>query len=175
WLDDGSFLWHGEGKDGPELQHREKTGALQRVLAGPEEGFLGIVHADAKAKEVVYRASADPTQQHLFRKPIAGGKPAALSQGAGLHSAVFGKSGDVWVQTASLLGTMPASTVYHAGKPVGVLPAVAEDPPFVVKQEIVKVGNKPGFYATLIRPRNLVSGKRYPTIVHVYGGPGHQE
>jgi dipeptidyl-peptidase-4 len=175
WLDDGSFLWHGEGKDGPELQHRDKTGALLRVLVPAAEGFLGIVHADAKAKEVVYLASAEPTQQHLFRKPLAGGKAVALSQGAGLHSAVFGKSGDVWVHTASLLAAMPTSTVHHQDKPVGVLPAVAENPPFVVKQEIVKVGKEPGFHATLIRPRNFDAGKRYPTIVHVYGGPGHQE
>src|SRR5262249_28770448 len=73
------------------------------------------------------------------------------------------------------LEAMPSSTVHADGKPVGVLPSVAESPPFVVKQEIVKVGKGPGFHATLIRPRNFDAGKRYPTIVHVYGGPGRHE
>jgi dipeptidyl-peptidase-4 len=175
WLEDGSFLWHGEGKGGPQLEHRDRTGVLTRVLVGPPEGFLDIIHVDAKKKEVVYRASTDPTQQHLLRKPVAGGKATPLSRGDGLHTAVFGKGGDVFVVTSSLLDAMPASTVYTHGKPVGPLPSVAVDPPFTVRQEIVKVGKGPGFHATVIRPRTFDRARRYPVIVHVYGGPGHQE
>jgi dipeptidyl-peptidase-4 len=180
WLDDGSFLWHGEGKAGPRLEHRGKAGKLLGVLVGASEGFLGVVHVDAKNKKVFYRASTDPTQQHLFEKPLEGGKATPLSKGPGLHSAVFGKSGDVYVQTASLLRAMPRSTVHRigprvSGERVGELPSVAEDPPWQVKQEIRKVGKGEGFYTTLIRPRSFDPSLRYPVILHVYGGPGHQE
>ena len=144
WLEDGSFLWTAEGKEGPELQHRDKTGELRRVLASAAEGFRGIVHVDDKNRSVVFTASTDPTQQHLFKKPLDGGKAMALSKEAGLHTAVFGKSGDVYVHTHSLLTAMPTSTVHRGdGSLVAELPSVAENPPWVVKQEIQKVGKGP--------------------------------
>ena len=33
------------------------------------------------------------------------------------------------------------------------------------------VGNEPPLWAAIIRPRNFDSARRYPVIVHVYGGP----
>jgi dipeptidyl-peptidase 4 len=175
WLADGSFLWQGEGKQGPQLELRDKTGALERVVVPASAGFLGVVHFDAKNKTITYRASADPTQQHLYRLSLDSDKPTPLSKEPGIHSAVVGKTG-VYVHTASLLSAMPRSTVYRAdGTKVGELPSVAEEPPFVVKQEISKVGKGPGFYTTVIRPRDFDKDKKYPAILHVYGGPGHQE
>jgi dipeptidyl-peptidase-4 len=177
WLEDGSFLWEGEGKEGRQLEHREKTGELRRVLGSGAEGLRNIVHVDDKSKCVFYCAnSADPTQQHLFKKPIEGGKAVPLSKEVGLHSAVFGKSPDVYVQTASLLTAMPTSTVHRSdGTLIAELPSVAENPPWVVKQEIHKVGKGAGFYTTVVRPRSFDRTLRYPVILHVYGGPGHQE
>jgi dipeptidyl-peptidase-4 len=176
WLADGSFLWAGEGKDGPQLEHREKTGDLRKVLVGADEGFLEILQADSKSGSVVYRASTDPTQQHLFRKQLAGGKAVSLSKEPGLHSATFSRNGELYVHVASLQSAMPKTTVHRGdGSLVGELPSVAEDPPFSVKQEIHKVGKGAGFYTTIIRPRDFVDGARYPVIVHVYGGPTHQE
>ncbi|MFO0879991.1 MAG: DPP IV N-terminal domain-containing protein [Gemmataceae bacterium] len=176
WLDDGSFLWVGEGREGLQLEHRERTGALRRVLVPVAERFLDLIEVDRARGEVYYRASDNPTEQHLFRKPLRGGKPEALSRGAGLHSAVVSKNGAVYVHTASLLEAMPATRVHrHDGAVLGELPSVAETPPWVPRQEILQVGKAPGFYATLLRPRTFQPGARYPVIVHVYGGPGHQE
>jgi dipeptidyl-peptidase-4 len=176
WLADGSFLWAGQGKDGPQLEHRDKTGALRRVLVGAGEGFLGVVHVSNLADEVVYAASTNPTQRHLFRMKLGGGKAAALSHKPGLHAAVFGASGEVYVHTQSLPDRMPASTVRRRdGSAAGELPTAAEEPPWGVKQTIQKVGKGPGFWTTVIRPRSFDPGKRYPVIVHVYGGPRHQE
>src|SRR5207244_248744 len=46
WLQDGSFLWNANGKEGPQLEHRDKTGTLRRVLAGAGEGFHAVVHVE---------------------------------------------------------------------------------------------------------------------------------
>lgn len=175
FLGDGSFLWHGEGKDGPQLQHRDATGELTRVLVPAGDGFANVVRVDKEAKKVVYSGSADPTEMHLFVKPIDGGKAVPLTKEPGLHSAEFGKTG-VHVVTSSLPREMPRSHVFDAeGKRVGELPSVAETPPFAVGQEFVKVGKGPGFHATVIRPTKFDKAMKYPVIVHVYGGPGHQE
>jgi dipeptidyl-peptidase-4 len=176
WLEDGSFLWSGEGPEGPRLELRDKTGALGRVLVPAEDGYQGLVDVDPKAGRVVYQASTDPTQAHLFRLALGGGKPVPLTKEPGVHGAVFAEDHSIYVHQASLAGAMPKSTVYRAGGSLlGELPSVAEEPPLVPRDLVLKVGAGPGFYAAVVRPRDFDAGKRYPVIVHVYGGPGHQQ
>jgi dipeptidyl-peptidase-4 len=176
WLQDGSFLWSGEGPEGPRLELRDPTGALRRVLVPSEDGYQGLVDVDPKAGQVVYRASTDPTQAQLCRLALAGGKPVHLTKAPGVHAAVFAEDHSLYVHQASLAGAMPQSTVCRAdGTLRGELPSVAEEPPFVPRDEVLKVGPGRGFYASVVRPRDFAAGRLYPVIVHVYGGPGHQQ
>src|SRR5262249_40594280 len=100
---------------------------------------------------------------------------AVLTKAPGLHSAKFSKDHSVYVRTSVLLGAMPRSTVHRAdGTLVGPLPSVAEAPPFTPEQRLEKVGTAPGFSASVVRPRDFAKGTKYPVIVYVYGGPGHQ-
>ena len=50
---------------------------------------------------------------------------------------------------------------------------MAEEPPFALNTETLKVGDDPGFYAYIVRPHDFDKTKHYPVIVHVYGGPTH--
>ena len=175
WLDDGSFLWPAEGEDGPQLEWREKDGSLRRVLVPAGAGFQELVDVDAKAGQVVYRASLNPALSALFRLPLDGGKPTPLDMEAGLHSAVFSKDHSIYVETTTTTAAMPKTTVHKAnGELVGELPSVALDPPFALNTETLKVGDEPGFYACIVRPHDFDRNKRYPVILHVYGGPTHQ-
>jgi dipeptidyl-peptidase-4 len=176
WLSDGSgFLWTSEQEGGPQLELRDRSGALRRVVVSAEAGFQGLVDVDAKSGQVVYEASNDATQSALFRVTLEGGNPEALTQEPGLHGAVFAKNHAIYVHQAVLPGAMPRTTVHRAdGTLIGELPSVAETPPFVPRAELVKVGPGQGFYASVVRPRNFDTAKRYPVIVHVYGGPHHQ-
>jgi dipeptidyl-peptidase-4 len=56
-----------------------------------------------------------------------------------------------------------------SGETIGELKSVAEEPP-IPKPELLTVGER-AFYASVIRPHAFVGGKKYPVIVHVYGGP----
>ncbi len=174
WLKDGSFLWVGEGKAGPQLERRSKDGALQAVLVPPEAGFQELIDLDPDAGRVAYRASADPTESQLYLLAVEGGKAKQVSQGAGQHSAVFAKDHSLYIETFTSTGAMPKTTVHKAdGELVGELPSVALEPPFALNSEIVKVGENPGFYAYAVRPHDFDKAKRYPVILHVYGGPTH--
>jgi dipeptidyl-peptidase-4 len=177
WLTDGqSFLWAGAGEGGPQLELRGATGKLVRVLVPPAAGFRGLVDLDAKAGQVVYRASADPTEEHLWRVSLRGGEPERLTKEAGLHAAVFSRDHSVYVHTATPADAMPRSTVCRAdGTTVGELPSVAEEPPFRPAAELLKVGEGDGLYAAVVRPRRFKAGTKYPVILHVYGGPTHQQ
>ncbi len=174
WLDDGSFVWTAEGSEGPQLEWREKDGRLRRVVVPAADGYAGLVDVDPQAGSVVYRASTDPTQSHLFRLALADGKPVRLTAEPGVHAAAFSKDHSVYVLQSSLARAMPRATVHRAdGTPLGELPSVAEEPPFVPRDELLKVGPGQGFYAAIVRPHGFDPVKRYPVILHVYGGPGH--
>jgi dipeptidyl-peptidase 4 len=176
WLPDGNgFLWAGSQADGPQLELRDATGHLVRVLVPPAAGFQGLADFDPRAGRIVYRASADPTESHLWRVTLEGGKPERLTKEPGLHTAAFSRDHALYVHTETLADTMPRTMVRKAdGASVGELPSVAEDPPFRPSAELLKVGEGEGYYAAIVRPRQFKAGAKYPVIVHVYGGPTHQ-
>jgi dipeptidyl-peptidase-4 len=175
WLDDGSaFLWTSERDGGPQLELRARSGDLRRVLVPPAAGYEGLVDLDSAAGRVVYRASADPTQAQLFRISLKGGDPEPLTREPGMVAAAFSKNHAVYALAAASSSAMQRTTVHRAdGTRLGELPSVAEDPPFVPRAELLKVGDGPGFYAAVTRPRDFDDHKRYPVLVDVYGGPGH--
>ncbi len=99
-----------------------------------------------------------------------GPEPLRLSQGAGVHEAVFSKNGDVFVHIHNGLEGESFTVRNAEGKPIGALTSVAEQPNFEVTPQFVEIGTDPTLHVVLIKPRGFEQGT-YPVIVHVYGGP----
>jgi dipeptidyl-peptidase-4 len=176
WLADGSFLWVGEHDGGLQLEHRDSTGSILGELVGPQSSHLELVDVDPESGQLVYRTSEDPISDQLCRRKIGDSHVSELTPLSGVHSAVFSENHTIWVCSETRADAMPRSTVRKAdGTLVGELPSVAEEPPFKPRSEIVKIGEGDGFYASIVRPRDFKATRRYPVIVHVYGGPGHQQ
>ncbi len=177
WLPNGrGFLWTSERAGAWQLEWRAPDGALRRVLVPPDAGYQGLVAADARTGRVWYRASRDPRESHLWQVPLEGGEPVCLTSGQpGLHEAVVTDNSPVYVHTETPLHGLPRTRVRRVADhaPVGELPSIAEPPPFLPRLELTVAGET-GFYARLIRPRDLVAGHRYPVLLHVYGGPTAQ-
>lgn len=174
WLGkDVGFLWVSEEGGGPRLELRGPDGQLRRVLVEPAAGFQSLADVDVEGHAFVYNASPDPTQSQVFRCALDNGRPKPLTDTPGMHSAVFSRDHSLYVHTAMQPQAMPRTTVHLAGGNLaGELPSVAEQPPFTPRAELLKVGEGPGFYASVVWPRDFDSRKRYPVIVDVYGGPG---
>jgi dipeptidyl-peptidase-4 len=176
WVEDGSFFWSGQGKGGSQLEHRDAAGRLIDVVVDAAAGYRGLVDVDWQNGEIVFRASQNPTEEHLFKLSLEGGKPVALTKEPGVYTAVFSKKHDTYVQQANTPAAMPKTTVRRANGTVSdTLPSVAEEPPTTPNSEMVKVGDDRSFYAYIVRPHNFDPQKRYPVIDYVYGGPGHQQ
>lgn len=178
WLADGSgFLWISERDGGPQLQVHDPDGQRQRVLASARDGFQDLVAVRGEGREVqvIYNASVDPTQAHVYQIALDGSSaPAKLSREPGLHSGVFAKDSTTWVHTARTLTAMPLTTVEEAnGAVVGVLPTVAEKVPFEPQLHMLEIGGERRFHAAVVVPHGLDKKKKYPVIVDVYGGPHH--
>jgi dipeptidyl-peptidase-4 len=176
WLADGrGFVWASEKEAGWQLEWREGSGLLRRVLVEAGAGFRSLQKVNPESGEIFFTARPDPTQTQMFRVSLGGGPPVALTHEPGIHSGSFNPAvpeSTIHVRTAAALGAMPRSTVHRAdGSVVGELPSVAASPPFVPRVEITKIGSGAGFYAALVRPQKFDPKKRYPVIVNVYGGP----
>ncbi len=183
WLPSGdSFLWVSEKDDMPRLELRTAKGRMRRVLVGADLGYQSLIGIDKAGAEVVFTASKNPTEAHVYRysleNPFA--EAEAITKEAGLHSAVFSRDHGVYVVTSRTMKAMPRSLVYRSdvngkgGKPAGELPSVAENPkrpPVVDLLEVVAKGRM--FYAAVVLPQDYDTKKKYPVIVDVYGGPHH--
>src|SRR5262249_44647507 len=69
--------------------------------------------------------------------------------------------------------SLPTWTVYdRGGRRVGELPSTRASPMSPPAPEYRKLGPQ-GFWSFVLRPRGAKPGQKLPTVVSVYGGPGH--
>jgi dipeptidyl-peptidase-4 len=180
WLPGGSqFVWISEYGKGPGLELHRADGSLADMVIPYDEGLISVAHVDPTRSEVVYVASKDTTEAHVWarmfqeqpkvRRPYSD-KPVRLGEGAGLESIVFSENKEVFVLTRTSLDGMTRSYVHTRDKRIGELPSVAEEPGFVPRAHVEKIGE---FYTNVIRPANFDASKKYPVLLDVYGGPHH--
>jgi dipeptidyl-peptidase 4 len=183
WLPGGDeFVWMSDFLKGPGLELHWTDGSLGDMVIPFDDGLISLVHVDPERREVVYVASKDPTQAHVYMRPFqarakprwpSSDKAVRLAEGPGIESVVFSENKNTFVLTRTSLGGMPRSFVHARDKLVGELPSVAEEPPFVSKATIEKLGGDDGFYTTVVRPQDFDPKKKYPVLLDVYGGPHH--
>ncbi len=178
WLPDGSaFLWKTERGGAWELELRDRYGKLVAPLTTPQFRCKGFVSYEEKDRVVYVRGSDDPTQTHLYRIPIdeAPATPVRLTEDPGVHYMTFSKDHSVYLHTgSSIKGSRFNSVRRKDGTVIGRLESVGQKAPFVPNAEFTTAGRSPKFHAVLIRPRNFEHGRRYPVLLHVYGGPHGQ-
>lgn len=176
WLGSAQgFLWLSERDGGPQLELRTRQGRLRQVLVPASQGFQNLVAVDTSSQQIIYNASVDPTQSHVFRIEMKeGSEPVQLTKERGLHSAVFGPKLSMHVRSSRLFSAMPRTTVRRGdGTLIGELPSVAEPAPFTPRVDLLQVG-KESFHAAIVWPREFDPKKRYPVLLDVYGGPHHK-
>jgi WD40 repeat protein len=116
WLPGGKgLLWITERTDGLQLELRNLQGRLKRVLVPEEAGLQSLLSVDAKGDQIVYTASTNPTQSHVYRLRFGDvwADPELLSKEPGLHTAALSLDHSVYVRTSRLLRAMPTTTVHR--------------------------------------------------------------
>ncbi len=173
WRKDG-FLWSHERDGGWQVDHHAPNGKVTRTVVPKTLGYRSFVHVDANATFVV--ASAEPTEAHLYRVPNRLAPPAKMTTEKGRHRAVFGKKGNVYVHLfAGPDGTRWAKVKKRDGTVLGQLEDLSEPLPFRPQLELTTVeASNERFHAAIIRPHDFDAKRRYPVLVHVYGGPTAQ-
>jgi len=173
WLKDGTgFLWMTERTGEWTLELRSPAGDLVRTLTPPKFGLIGLSDVSEQQGTAYVTATEKPTEGHLFAVPLAGGPPTRLSSEPGLHYGLaIARDKPVHFHQYDLAGGRSGTRVAGAdGKTIGELRSVAEEPLVRPKYELVTAGER-SLWAAIVRPRLFDETKKYPVIVHVYGGP----
>lgn len=179
WLPDGkAFLWSTTVSDWPVLQLRDADGKLVRALSTPKENYDAVAHLDAEHRVVWFEGQPTAPELQGFRVSLDGGAPERVTREEGVHDLSLSRHGHaVWIDTFGAPGAAFRSLVHvwdgKADRVAGELPSVALAPPFFAKEERVRVGALQ-YWAAIVRPRGFDAKKKYPVIVDVYAGPGHQ-
>ncbi|MDP6946367.1 MAG: prolyl oligopeptidase family serine peptidase, partial [Myxococcota bacterium] len=176
WLPEGAgFLWSTEREGAWQLERRDAKGQLVGALTSADLGYRRLLHHDPRGGVAYVVASDDPTQDQVWRVTLGpdGASPTAMTRSEGHHRAVFGEETDLWVQVSTdLTGPRRWQVRRGPGAPLGELVSVAEAPPFAPNVTLTQVQTgERTLHAALIRPRNFEASRRYPVLLHVYGGP----
>ncbi len=181
WLPDGSaFLWSSQATGWPTLQLRAADGHLIRPLSTDKESYVGLVQLDGARRVAWFVGAPTAPERQVYRVSLDGGVAQAVTRELGVHEAHFAeRGGSVWVESevtpASLKRVLVHVVDDQGGDRVaGELPSVAAAPPFMSHAEIARVGEL-GWWTSIIRPRSFDPKRKYPVVVDVYAGPGHQQ
>jgi dipeptidyl-peptidase-4 len=172
WLPDGAgFLWMSEARGAWTLELHCRDGAHQRSLTEPGFGLLGV--AGVTESHALVEAAADPLELHVWRVPLDGGAPLALTAEPGVHGAAV-RHGHA-VITSALWSGGTATALYAADGRRHGLPSVNEAPALVPTTELVafEVGGEQ-LHVAVTRPRRFDPARRYPVLLKVYAGPHRQ-
>jgi dipeptidyl-peptidase-4 len=198
WTNDGKWvLWTSERPFDTDLHLLDSAGKekprtllpppLPRNVNGTPKHiyYQGLVDVSEDGREIIFQGNTVPTESQLYRLTLnadgtVAGWPTPITTGPGMHSANYSKDHSVYVLNTTTLKAMPKTTVHKAdGTLIGELPSVAEEPPFTPQVEMTTAdatidGIRTVYYAAIIRPHGFDPKKKYPVVVDVYGGPGHQ-
>ncbi len=181
WLADGSgFLWATTASGWPTLQLRAADGHLVRALSTEQENYRELAHVDVTGRVAWFVGSPAAPEEQLYRVALDGGAPERVTRETGLHFADFARKGDrVWVESVMTPTEMRRALVHvvddkGGDRVAGELPSVAVKPPFTSHEIMERVGDL-GYWTALVRPRNFDPKRKYPVVVDVYAGPGHQQ
>jgi dipeptidyl-peptidase-4 len=185
------FLWSSERSGFRHFYLYDIGGNLIEQLTAGDWGVIGTqgfgpgaVNEPAvdEARGYAYFLSnkANPVETQLYRLSLADKSITQITKEAGAHSVRFSPAADAFVDTYSNAMTPPRQDLCRAdGTHVAALnenrvTELAEYHLSPVQFLTVPGADGTPLEASIVRPPDFNSAKKYPVIVNVYGGPGVQ-
>ncbi|MBI1305665.1 MAG: prolyl oligopeptidase family serine peptidase [Bacteroidetes bacterium] len=143
--------------------------------------LLGV---DEKNQKVYFTSTEDsPLERQIYVCDITGKNKKKISEGHGNHSARFSNDFTYYFHTFSSIMT---PHIFSIRKNDGSLVRTIEDnTQFAAEMSKyrmgttefreIPIGNNQHLNAYMIYPKDFDPNKKYPVLMHVYGGPGDQQ
>lgn len=184
FLADGRFLWTSERTGWRQIYLYGADGRQQSELTLGLQAVTSVDAVDEAAGKVYYTttsgAGIGAAHRMIYRVPLAGGPPEALTQAAGWNEALVAPGARHWLHSVSTSDLPPRRRIVQAdGKQVMELPAgpaPSYDPQATPRFEYQTIwsleGNK--LPTRMLKPAGFDPKKKYPAIMYHYGGPASQ-
>lgn len=183
FLSDGkSFLWSSDKDGRTHLYHYNMDGTLVRQIT---KGWWDVItyHGyDEKTKTLYYTGNEGlPYTRTTYSIKLDGSGKKKLTPKEGTNAPNFSKGFKYFINYFTTANTPNYITTNSSdGKELMVLRtnealvAKTKDYGFS-KKEFFNIKNQSGdtLYGWMIKPANFDPSKKYPVLMHVYGGPGH--
>ncbi|MGY0635177.1 DPP IV N-terminal domain-containing protein [Luteimonas sp. A478] len=190
FLKDGRILWSSERSGFQHLYIVGEDGAngdgsgLVPLTSGdwPVASLLAV---DEEAGLAYFAGNPDaPLEMHVNVVPLAGGEIVRLSQEPGTHAASFARNASVYVDSWSSVESLPQVELRrNDGSLIARLlendPTDPEHPYAafidahlpVEFDTMTAADGRSTLHYSLIKPADFDPSRKYPVVVHVYGGP----
>jgi dipeptidyl-peptidase-4 len=181
-LERGGVLWLSERSGFQHIYRYDADGTLIRQITDGKWVVDDIEAADEENERIYFTGNRDePTESQLYVVSYAGGEIRRITPEPGFHDVVIDHTCQRFIDFHSALDHPPSVTLRLLGD--GAILHTVEAPPDprvadfgLEPPEIVTLRNRGGttLYGAIYRPPASFGPGPYPTIVHVYGGPGPQ-
>jgi dipeptidyl-peptidase-4 len=174
-----SFILRSDRDGWYHLYLYNMEGVLQSQLTSGKWNVSALSHVDEQNQQVYFIGTADhPTQKLLYRVSFSGQNMQRLTAVAGVHDAAISPTAKYYIDTYSSITVPPRMDLCRSDggllRKVGDRKTTSLDEYELGRVEIFSIPTSDGLNlpALWIVPPGLESGKRYPVIFSVYGGPG---
>jgi dipeptidyl-peptidase 4 len=192
FADNRRFLWSSERTGFRHYYLYDLSGKLLEQLTSGEWGITGTggfgpgtesrPTVDETHGVIYFNSNKDDVLgTQLYRLSLNDRSLARLSRENGTHNVTFAPNASGFVDTYSTAMIPPRQDLYRAdGSHLAVIDEnkVRELGDYDFSRvEFLELPANDGtkLYASLIRPSNFDASRKYPVLVHVYGGPGVQQ
>jgi dipeptidyl-peptidase-4 len=183
FLSDGRrFLWSSERSGFRHLYLYDLSGKQVAQLTRGDWEVENVAKVDEQAQAVFFTSTQkSPIERHFYRLALSGGEPVALTHEHGTHGVSLAPDGKHFLDTYSTAMAPPQQRLYNADG--GLVATLAENKVAELEKyhfQPVEFFTVPGadgtpLEAAMIKPAGFDASRRYPVIVHLYGGPHGQE
>ena len=187
--DEDALVWASERSGYKQLYVFGLDGTLRRQLTQGPHDVDKLLALDEKHGRVYFAAGReDPLQVQVYAVRLDGSdaaNPRRISEGEGVHDAVFGDDAQVWIDTWSDPATPPQVSLRKVdGTRLAWIEhnELKEGHPFwpyradFITPRFGKLEGEGGaaLYYRLHQPAGFDPARKYPVFMTYYGGPGSQ-
>jgi dipeptidyl-peptidase-4 len=178
FLSDGSFLWFSQRTGWKHLYLYDKGGKLKHAVTNGQWEARRLSHVDEKNGWVYFTGTRDShIAENLYRVKLSGGKIKRLTKPNGNHRVNVSPNGRYFIDTWSNSSTPTKVTLYDInGRKIRMLdtnPVYEREEYKFGEYEQFQIETRDGFLleASLVKPPDFDSNKKYPVWFMTYGGP----
>jgi dipeptidyl-peptidase-4 len=177
------FIWTSEESGFNHVYLYDLKGKMIRPLTKGDYDVTSLYGIDEKNNLIYYQAATQsPMQREIYSADVKSVKKRKLTEADGSNSAQFSSTFDYFVNTFSTANKASTFIVYdRSGKMVRTIEDNSDVADLQKEYGIApveffdfKTTDGTMLNGWMVKPTDFKEGRKYPVLMHVYGGPGSQ-